>query len=698
MDKVQQFLKRYTGVYKSKAWHLYDNTADSENINVFYVGTEAHKNTILHAFFPQDGKQRYLGEQYFWGVKCLSPKKINYDLAVIECDAVDQMPDKHRTGWFVPRWIKTYTDIPVAKPNNSYKYNLRVITKHKFDYWVTTDDSLIKKFYDEMYVPFINKRHQDRSLPMQLEDLQNAVANGNCELLLVRDEVRNIAGMVIDYRKMPPNLWSVAVLNADDELLSKSAVFACYHFSFIYLLEKGYSRVSLGFSRAFLNDGVLQFKRKFGFKILFPTIKGFAVYPLRHSDALSELLTNQPFVHINNQQMHLASFVSDEENIKKTMSSTLKRNKGSGLASSQVFHASKNSIKLELSQPFENSMTQLITASDLTNDSRNIQNIADFFVHQLMNMRPGEHMLLYSDEESDKNTIDVILQATESKNIKVHVHELSTEQTKEQHVEQLIQLLENNQFHALCEMSGQYFYNTPVWRKAHQKDTYTYGLGALSLDAFLRCVGQVDNQAMYELGQKVEARLRKASIVRITQEDGTDIQIGMKMSRAYNLLAKSKLLKAYSSRIFKPSGYLFKGPKKSTFLGGQVAFLGVMPRINGTLVINQFMWPPKNIGPLKHPITLTIRNGRITKIEGSSEAEILKNWLPETERHLMHVCIGMNPGAQMTQGLIEAERVFGACNFGFGSDPYHTDGVISKTTLTVDGETLIDKGQFVSQI
>lgn len=549
-----------------------------------------------------------------------------------------------------------------------------------------------------MYVPFINKRHQDRSLPMQFEDLQNTIANGHCELLLVRDtEQRNIAGMVIDYRKMPPNLWSVAVLHADEELFSKSAVFACYYFSFMYLLDKGYSKVSLGFSRALLNDGVIQFKFKFGFKVLFSTVRGFAVYPLRYSHALSELLAKQPFFYINDQQMHLASFVSDEKAAVPKLPSVLRKSKDGSLASSRVFHMSKDSIKSLSSQTFENSMNPLIAASDLIKDNNNVQETAIFFVRQLMNMQPGESMLLYTDEESDKKTIDVIVQAAESSNIKVHTHELNPEQTKVKHVEQLIEVLENNQFHALCETSGQYFYNTQVWRKAHQKGIYTYALGSLSLDAFSRCVGQVDNQAMYELGEKIVARLRRASVVRITQENGTDLQMGMKIPGFYNLLAKVKLLKPYSSRVFKPTGYLFKGPKKSTFLGGQIAFLGVLPRINGTLVIDGFMWPPKNIGPLNKPITLTIKRGRIVKIAGGSEAEILEKWLPETEKHMMHVCIGMNPGAQIIQGLIEAERLFGACNFGFGGDPYHTDGVVSKTTLTADGVKLMDKGLFVRQ-
>lgn len=698
MKKMQKLLQKYFGVHKGKVWRLYSDAPDEQGIDICYVGTEAHKNTILHAFFPQSGKQDYLGEQYFRGVKHYFPTRKDYDLAIIESDAIDRMPNQHRKGWFVPRWIKTYTEIPIEKPNNSYKYNLRVITKNQFDYWVTTDTALVKEFYEEMYVPFINKRHQDRSLPMQLEDLQNAVANGQCELLLVRDEGRrNIAGMVIDYRKMPPNLWSVAVLHGDEQLMSQSAVFACYHFSFIYLSERGYSSASLGFSRAFLNDGVLQFKMKFGFKLLFSTARGFAIYPLRCSNALGDFLARQPFFYIDNRQLHLASFISDEQNSTFNLPSVLKKNKDGSLASSQVFHVSEGGIKLSSSQIFENNMSPLIAASDLVRKKNNIQDDAIFFVRQLMNMQPGESMLLYADAESDKNTIDVIVQAAKSNNIKVHVHELRPEQTKAQHVEQLIGVLENNQFQAICETSGQYFYNTQVWRKAHQKNIYTYALGSLSLDAFSRCVGQVDNQAMYELGEKIVARLRQASVIRITQENGTDLRMDMNMPGFYNLLAKARLLKPYSSRVFKPSGYLFKGPKKSTFLGGQIAFLGVLPRINGTLVIDGFMWPPKDIGPLNNSITLTIKRGRITKIAGGPEAETLDQWLPKTERHMMHVCIGMNPGAQITQGLIEAERLFGACNFGFGGDPYHTDGVVSKATLTADGVTLLDKGLFVRQ-
>lgn len=148
MRKIRELSKKYLGVHKGKVWHLYSDDPTAQDIDICYVGTEAHKNTILHAFFPRSGKQQFLGEQYFWKAKHYFPRRKNYDLAIIECEAADQIPDKHSTGWFVPRWIKTYVDIPVENPTNSYKYNLRVIKNNQFDYWVTTDATLVKEFYE----------------------------------------------------------------------------------------------------------------------------------------------------------------------------------------------------------------------------------------------------------------------------------------------------------------------------------------------------------------------------------------------------------------------------------------------------------------------------------------------------------------------------------------------------------------------
>lgn len=352
MKKILGLLKKPFGVYKGKVWHLYSDAADAPAINICYVGTEAHKNTVLQAFFPQSAQQAFLGEQYFRGVKPLFPSKKHYDLLIVECELMEQMPDKKRKSWYVPRWIRTYVDVPLTKLSNSYKYNLRVVNKHQLDYWVTTDPEVVKEFYDEMYIPFINKRHEERSLPMQLAALQQAIANGKAELLLVRDdEQKNIAGMVIDYRKPVANLWSVATWHADEAIFAKSAVFACYHFSFQYLLEKGHEKVSLGFSRSFLNDKVLQFKMKFGFKILFPTLKGFAIYPLRYSTELGSFLAQQPFVYSDGEAMHLAAFTSDNHLSVPKLPSAIKKTKDNGLASFQVFHVSNESIELTSSQP-----------------------------------------------------------------------------------------------------------------------------------------------------------------------------------------------------------------------------------------------------------------------------------------------------------------------------------------------------------
>ena len=71
---------------------------------------------------------------------------------------------------------------------------------------------------------------------------------------------------------------------------------------------------------------------------------------------------------------------------------------------------------------------------------------------------------------------------------------------------------------------------------------------------------------------------------------------------------------------------------------------------------------------------------------------------------LAHYSIGFNPGVTKATGrIVEDERIFGCIEFGFDSQgaslmgacwdaASHTDGVISKPTIILDGKMLEENG------
>jgi leucyl aminopeptidase (aminopeptidase T) len=144
-----------------------------------------------------------------------------------------------------------------------------------------------------------------------------------------------------------------------------------------------------------------------------------------------------------------------------------------------------------------------------------------------------------------------------------------------------------------------------------------------------------------------------------------------------------------------PSGKLSRDVP-ATFLGGQIAFNGIPETIEGTAVIDAYIWPPREIGHIDEPINLKIEKGRVTEVSGnSSKSRIFSGWLNGKRNEIQHFCIGFHPNAALTGTLVEVERVFGCISVGIGEYPFHTDGVMMNPTLQLNKKTIEKDGSFI---
>ena len=83
------------------------------------------------------------------------------------------------------------------------------------------------------------------------------------ELLQVLRQGEVIAGVTIDYDSSVPALRDSGVLEGSDEIKKTGAISAAYLFAMDYLVSKSHPKVWFGLSRSYLDDGVLNYKRKF---------------------------------------------------------------------------------------------------------------------------------------------------------------------------------------------------------------------------------------------------------------------------------------------------------------------------------------------------------------------------------------------------------------------------------------------------
>jgi 2,5-dihydroxypyridine 5,6-dioxygenase len=125
--------------------------------------------------------------------------------------------------------------------------------------------------------------------------------------------------------------------------------------------------------------------------------------------------------------------------------------------------------------------------------------------------------------------------------------------------------------------------------------------------------------------------------------------------------------------------------------------------------------PGDIILPLKRivssPITIELRGGRITSIEGSADAALLRSWF-ESWRDpnsyvIAHIGFGCDPRAEIAaMQLMEWESYAGGVMIAFGANDgiflggsnrasSHIDIVLLNADFYADGQCLVSRGEFV---
>lgn len=228
------------------------------------------------------------------------------------------------------------------------------------------------------------------------------------------------------------------------------------------------------------------------------------------------------------------------------------------------------------------------------------------------------------------------------------------------------------------------------WKKSLENGCRYVNLTGMDVEMMVKTITRIDYDAVIELGEYFKETIQSADEIIIKSENGTNLT-------AYNRGRKVR----HSGQKATKKGY-------PIMLAGQISWCPVESTIDGTLVFDGALWPPLELGLLKQPVKLELKEGRVIKIEGDLEARLFENWLksfhdPNMYR-LAHYSLGFNPGVIRPTGrIVEDERVFGCIEFGIGSQGAaimgecwsavsHTDGILLKPTIILDGEVFEENG------
>lgn len=202
--------------------------------------------------------------------------------------------------------------------------------------------------------------------------------------------------------------------------------------------------------------------------------------------------------------------------------------------------------------------------------------------------------------------------------------------------------------------------------------------GMFSKGAITADYGRVE-----KLTEKMTALLTKASTA-VIEKDGCILTIDL------------------TGRNGVPSSGVYRHPGEGGNLPSGEAYIAPLENgSNGEMIIDGSM---VGIGKLSTPLHVTVKDGKLCSIEGAGSERLSVLLENEANATLGELGIGTNEAAILSGVILEDEKVYGTVHIAFGTNTSfggvnkaacHMDGIILKPTLYLDGEKVIDKGEYL---
>lgn len=196
-----------------------------------------------------------------------------------------------------------------------------------------------------------------------------------------------------------------------------------------------------------------------------------------------------------------------------------------------------------------------------------------------------------------------------------------------------------------------------------------------------------DYPLIKRVSEQLADMLTKANYVRVVTEKGTDITFS-----------------AQGRECLADTGDLTQKGALGNLPAGEAYFAPIETIGDGKIVVDGCI---AYLGLVQDDITLTLKNGMITEIQGGVSAKQLEAFLEDKDengRGIAEFGIGTNHGAKIIGHPLVDEKVWGTIHIAFGMNlsfggardsNIHYDCIITEPTVWVDDVMILDKGTHI---
>ncbi len=301
-----------------EAWRLDGEEASSgESLSVLCAAGNQTRNYLRDLLFREGVRETTLGRQWLWNLaSARRAHRRGCSVIVIEAKPfVRELLDEEE-WFFIPLWIVGTLALPIPEEiskRKSIRSDIAAVSKAGLQYRVSKEQACFDDFYHNMYVPYVTKAHGSSVYVTPHDEMWSRLARG--ELILLNDGNDDVAGLTILYEAPRPRLWTLGVRDGNPLESQRAALAALYPVCFQYLVANEHDSVNLGLSRAFLEDGVLRFKRKWGQKIVDTAKARIALKVVADTPASAALLRTNPFIFERAGRMSAAVFLPEQREL-----------------------------------------------------------------------------------------------------------------------------------------------------------------------------------------------------------------------------------------------------------------------------------------------------------------------------------------------------------------------------------------------
>ncbi|MFI5360405.1 MAG: hypothetical protein ACHQ49_00425 [Elusimicrobiota bacterium] len=314
-------LSQFISETRCDAWILSGTERHGgEPLVIGFCGKESTKHYLAKKMFAGAWREESLGRTWLRSAFAAALRSSKTAaLFVSEIPRTQQRIFRPPASTILPGWTRmdvSLADDAVLWSTQKFRNTRSLVGRFGLTCEATVSGDAFDDFYLDVYLPYIAARHEGAALRYPHPSARKDFLENARELLVVKRGDDRLGGVVLGYAGGQARFWQMGLNAAIGTELMNIASDALYYFMFAHVRAKGLPDLHMGYSRAFLSDGVMEYKRRWGAKLVDECRPGerWALRIIRETAALKSFLRHNPFVAVDRSgRLRLHGFVETLE-------------------------------------------------------------------------------------------------------------------------------------------------------------------------------------------------------------------------------------------------------------------------------------------------------------------------------------------------------------------------------------------------